>query len=167
MHARIWGIVEPMKFWRGFAPALILLLVAVARVSPALADGGDAARGAAVYARHCAACHGARGEGGIGATLAKEFASVQGDAFLSATIARGIAGSKMPAWSRAYGGPLTNEESLDVVAYVRALSKPTPPTPSPSVEPAAGSAGALVGAGLLGVTALVFLGVLLGTRERG
>jgi len=74
--------------------------------------------GASLYAQNCAVCHGQSGQGRIGATLNKDWPSIDPRADIGTTIRRGVSGSPMPAWSRAYGGPLTEVEIDSIVAYI-------------------------------------------------
>ncbi|RME08825.1 MAG: hypothetical protein D6803_00230 [Anaerolineae bacterium] len=96
-----------------------LALAFVVRLSAWAQEGGDAEKyrqGAQIYAENCAVCHGENGEGRVGATLAKDWPSIRPDLAARATIANGVPGSPMPAWSQANGGPLTDEE-IDAVVY--------------------------------------------------
>ncbi|MCC7353987.1 MAG: c-type cytochrome, partial [Anaerolineae bacterium] len=114
-----------------FFAALALTMLSVGIAS---AQGGDPERGAALYAENCVVCHGPDGQGRVGATLAAPFASVQPEALLRQTIVRGVAGSTMPAWGRANGGPLSDAQVEDLVAFVLSLSggqAPKVPTPTP------------------------------------
>lgn len=132
---------------------------------------GDAKRGAQVYAENCALCHGANGEGRIGATLTRDWAGINVSTFLNTTIARGVAGSKMPAWSQAYGGPLTNQQIADVGAFVNTLKQTGAPAPTtvPVVVPQGGVLGGtliLICFGLLVLVGAVVLAFgLAGSRK--
>ena len=79
------------------------------------------AYGEQIYAQYCAVCHGAEGEGGIGKALAKEWGAVQADMLVLSTVANGVPGTEMIAWSTDGGGPLKRDEILSVAAYVLAL----------------------------------------------
>lgn len=117
-----------------FACILTVLLAGLFLAYPAHAQGGDPTRGAALYAENCVVCHGPDGQGRVGATLAKPFASVQPEALVRQTIARGVPGSVMPAWGKAYGGPLSDDQVEDLVAFVLSLGgerAPRLPTPTP------------------------------------
>ncbi len=130
---------------------------------------GDASRGATVYSGNCQVCHGDRGQGNIGATLRKDWPGINPEAFIEATVARGVAGSKMPAWAQSNGGPLTNQQIADVTAYVRTLKPAPQPTPAPSNIPTGGLFGnttALICAGLVIVVGAGALGVGLMGRQR-
>jgi len=73
--------------------------------------GGDAAAGQAVYARACASCHGAGGEGGVGPALAGSGIGAEAVAVVVAS-GRGI----MPA------GLVSGDEAADVAAFVAQVS---------------------------------------------
>jgi mono/diheme cytochrome c family protein len=114
----------------------LILLIAV----PAAAQGGegDPERGAALFAQNCAVCHGQTGEGRIGAELNDVFVSMSPDAALYQTISEGRAGTFMPAWGEASGGPLTDQDIADIIAYVESwgttFEPPAPAPPRPQVE---------------------------------
>lgn len=116
-----------MKLFRACGLALMLMLTAIGIVTVA-AQGGDAARGAQVFAKNCAVCHGDKGQGRIGATLAKDFPALRVNTFLKATLTNGLPGTVMPAWAKEKGGPLSDAELDDVIAYVQSLSGPVAPT---------------------------------------
>lgn len=90
-------------------------------------------RGAALFGQYCAPCHGYQGQGIVGPrlngspTLAK---------FTNDDITRIISGGivnnldpttlnklQMPAWSQAFGGPLTEEDISYLVAFIRSSDK--------------------------------------------
>ncbi|HJW91421.1 MAG TPA: c-type cytochrome, partial [Anaerolineales bacterium] len=117
--------------------SLILLLLALAWAWPTLAQTGDDQEklelGARLFAENCAVCHGPEGQGRVGATLAKDFPSIRPDLAIETTIANGVAGSVMPAWGQANGGPLTGEDIHDLAAYiVEAFGGTQPITPLPT-----------------------------------
>lgn len=97
---------------------------------------GDPNRGAVLYDQNCAVCHGANGEGRVGARLARAWPAIRPDLSVKATISNGIPGSPMPAWSQENGGPLLEAEINDLVAFLLALAEsgaqPVPSTPSPT-----------------------------------
>jgi len=104
-------------------------------VSAALAQGqGSAERGARLYAENCVVCHGERGEGRVGATLRQNWPSIAPGALIRETIAKGVKGSLMPAWSQAHGGPLTEQDIDDIVAYIETWL--TGGIPLPTLAPA-------------------------------
>jgi len=100
---------------------------------------GDPTRGAQLFQQNCVVCHGARGEGRVGANLARPLASAFPAALIKQTVSEGVRGSTMPAWAKANGGPLTDQQIDDVTAFVVAMQKTTAPTfiePTPTPTPA-------------------------------
>jgi mono/diheme cytochrome c family protein len=89
---------------------------------------GDPNSGAVLYDQNCAVCHGTQGEGRIGASLAKDWSSIRPDLRVKSVILTGVEDAAMPAWSQANGGPLTEGEIDDIVAYILTWS------PVPGVE---------------------------------
>ncbi len=84
---------------------------------------GDPNQGAQLFDQNCAVCHGPEGQGRVGAALAKNFSSIRPDLAVKSTISNGIAGSPMPAWSQAKGGPLTEQEINHLTAFVLTLAE--------------------------------------------
>lgn len=77
---------------------------------------GDAGAGAALYAQHCASCHGAQGEGGTGTALGNPaMLALTPDAFLRHAIVHGRDGTPMVA----FAGTLTDRQIDDTVAFLR------------------------------------------------
>jgi cytochrome c oxidase cbb3-type subunit 3 len=91
-------------------------------------------QGAQIYAENCAVCHGEDGQGRVGATLAKDWPSIRPDLRIQETIERGVAGSFMPAWGEALGGPLDQQEIEAVTRYILSWETGQPriifPTPT-------------------------------------
>ena len=87
----------------------------------------SAEHGAALYARMCAVCHGAEGQGYLAdhapALAQPDFLATVSDEFLSFAIAVGRRGSTMSAWQTDHGGPLSPEDVRDVVAHLRSWQK--------------------------------------------
>ncbi len=125
----------------GTAPPLAALVLLAAGPAPAdhALDGRDTARGAALYAEHCAACHGARLEGApdwqtpdaagvypapphdeTGHTWHHsdaqliEYTTLGGQAVIERMGLGGVA-SGMPG----FGGILAEDEIRDVLAFIR------------------------------------------------
>lgn len=86
--------------------------------SPATAPegrlAGTAARGEAVYAYNCQACHGAGAAGGVGPKLAGH-PILEDDQRFRDTVLRGR--GAMPAWESALGG----QDVADLLAWLRTL----------------------------------------------
>ncbi len=96
------------------APELVAKAPA-AKAGPA----GDSAAGKTVYSANCVACHQADGKG-MGGALGADFVGdatrkAKSDAELIASVASGMEGTTMVAWS----GILDDTQIRDVVAYIR------------------------------------------------
>jgi len=90
--------------------SFILLFLAVFSAPPLWA-----ADGAELYSRHCAACHGEDGRGGIGVPLAlPSFQATVDDEYLRRTIRLGRPGRVMPAFTQ-----LSDAEVDAIVAHLR------------------------------------------------
>jgi cytochrome c oxidase cbb3-type subunit 3/ubiquinol-cytochrome c reductase cytochrome c subunit len=85
------------------------------------------ARGAALYHRMCAVCHGADGNGyaadNAPAIANPRFLSVVTDRYLETVIGNGRSGTTMSAWSSARGGPLGFKDISALVAYLRTYDR--------------------------------------------
>jgi len=93
-------------------------IVAVERYILALA-GGPQRTASALYAEHCATCHGKDGSQIPTANLgSKEYLSSQGDEALLQATAQGK--GSMPAFSQEYGGNLSAEEIQALLEYLKA-----------------------------------------------
>ena len=94
--------------------------------------------GANVFAQHCAACHGTKGEGsGIIPALATGPAQSAPDGAIFWFITQGNPNNGMPAWAS-----LSEQQRWQVVTYVKALGGPHPPLPTwhPGAATPAGNA---------------------------
>jgi len=102
---------------RGPIRALLAAFVLAGAVMPA--GAADVIKGAQIYARHCAACHGPNGVSVMpGAPqLARTEGLMQSDLALLASLKTGK--NAMPA----YIGILSDRDILDVIAYSRTLRK--------------------------------------------
>jgi mono/diheme cytochrome c family protein len=83
---------------------------------------GDPRRGKPLFAKHCARCHGASGQGDKGPALTNPaLLATASDGFLAGTILRGRPGTPMPTFGQR--GPeneaLAPGEVADVVAFLR------------------------------------------------
>jgi cytochrome c oxidase cbb3-type subunit 3/ubiquinol-cytochrome c reductase cytochrome c subunit len=81
------------------------------------------ARGATLYGRMCAVCHGRFGDGYLAdqapALAHPDFLASVTDLYLQTAISQGRAGTTMSAWSTARGGPLSREDVDAIVAFLR------------------------------------------------
>ena len=80
------------------------------------------ADGATLYARHCAACHGDSGRGGIGVPLATAYHGLVSDEYLRTTIRNGRPGRVMPAFAS-----LAYDEVEAIVRHIQSWGRGTPP----------------------------------------
>jgi mono/diheme cytochrome c family protein len=96
---------------------------------------GDAARdkalavsaGQKLFTKSCSPCHGSDGEGDVGPSLNdKQFLSTTPDDTIFSIISSGVPGTEMPAWNQSHGGPLTDEDVTQLVAFVRAWEPNAP-----------------------------------------
>lgn len=115
-----------MRLMWKWIPGTVVLAAALAAGAAAAQSEGDPQRGGELYVENCAMCHGVDGQGRVGARL-ENFPGIQIEATLSQTIAQGIPGSVMPGWSQASGGPLSEQEIADIVAYVASAFGGTEP----------------------------------------
>jgi mono/diheme cytochrome c family protein len=108
----------------------------VIQAAPLPADA--AAVGAPIFLKNCSPCHGTQGEGAVGPPLRdSQYVETSAEAVLFATISGGRPGTEMPAWLNTNGGPLTQSQIDQVIAYLRALQghSPIPPVPTEMPEP--------------------------------
>jgi mono/diheme cytochrome c family protein len=84
-----------------------------------------------LFANNCASCHGRAATGGDAPTLnARQFLTATSDEQMRLLIAGGVSGTSMPAWSLDFGGPLTDEQIRQLVAYLRSLQPNAPDVPN-------------------------------------
>jgi mono/diheme cytochrome c family protein len=134
------------------APGPTLTLVPAIQGAPEAGGGevepgqSDAARGAPLYLLHCTPCHGNEGQGVDAPPLRNsQFVQAGGDQNVAATVSDGRPGTEMPAWLMANGGPLTDAEVGDVVAYLHTMQDvPTDAALAPDAGPP-GQAASLTG----------------------
>lgn len=76
--------------------------------------------GEALYARHCAFCHGPQGEGAPNVPIvlsSEEFLATHDDAYLHQAISQGH--EDMPPWGKEHGGILRKDQIDDLVQFIR------------------------------------------------
>ncbi len=107
-RTQIKSLIEHMRSWVPPRPDRAKIL----------ARRGNAARGRAIYRGHCTACHGVRGEGGIGNSLnAPSFLALASDEFLRDTILQGRKHTAMPSSYDFTAGDIS-----DLIAFIRGWS---------------------------------------------
>jgi cbb3-type cytochrome c oxidase subunit III len=83
--------------------------------------------GQTLFSKSCAPCHGSEGEGDVGPALNdKQFLNTTADDTIFSLISSGVPGTEMPAWNQSHGGPLTDEDVTQLVAFVRAWEPNAP-----------------------------------------
>ncbi|MBI4672000.1 MAG: c-type cytochrome [Chloroflexi bacterium] len=120
--------------WRSGLAILIGLVVLVTFMAqPVRADDPP---GAKLYATYCAACHGAVGQGGFATAIGSaEYLNTHDDDAIIQAIGEGISAQGMPAWSKAKGGSLSDDQIADIVAYLRSLAGSEGGTSAPTATP--------------------------------
>lgn len=92
------------------------------------------AAGRALFEENCVACHGESGEGLLGPALnSRELLKMASDETLFSLTRTGVPGTVMPAWGQTSGGPFTDEQLTQIVAFIRAW-EPTAPELTPVVN---------------------------------
>ena len=99
-------------------------------------------RGAAIYARTCAVCHGVAGEGykadRAPALANVDFLATASDALLREAIVDGRTGTTMSAWGAQRGGPLKDDDVNALADYIRSWERG--PRPVLDERPSGGAA---------------------------
>jgi mono/diheme cytochrome c family protein len=76
--------------------------------------------GSLLYTANCASCHGENGEGALAPSFnSKTFLADVSDDLIFGLTKTGVPGTGMPAWSQEFGGPLTDEQVRELVAFIR------------------------------------------------
>ena len=121
--------------WACFALCAALLFSAPAQAAAdpsatqasAFADAVSSARGAQIYGKYCAMCHGEHGEGyaadNANALANQDFLISVSDAFLRESIARGRPETAMAAHASLYGGPLDEADIDSLVLLMRSWQR--------------------------------------------
>lgn len=141
----------------GAVPAAPAPTIAPVTVVPLPGVKGDPSQGAIVFQQNCGVCHGARGQGRIGATLAKQWPSIDPARYVQQTVEKGIEGSVMPAWLDKNGGPLAQTDIDNVTVYVLSLQAPAAATAAPPPSGALSLATGLIGLGAIALIIVVAL----------
>ena len=72
------------------------------------------------FVAYCTACHGKQGEGVAGPPLNdRQFLAETSDQTMFSLISSGVPGTKMPAWNQSLGGPFTDQQVSQLVAFIR------------------------------------------------
>jgi mono/diheme cytochrome c family protein len=130
-----------LRRWKVAGVVLFLLLALALPLSQAVEAADRSARassqradlialGKKVYSANCAKCHGDQGQGVDSPALnSRQFqeAATEDQIYHLATV--GIPGAVMPAWSNAFGGPLTDEQIRAAAAFIKTWSEGAPDVP--------------------------------------
>jgi putative copper resistance protein D len=125
--AALGGLALLSGGWIALPPLAVDAYPTTYRRSPMFYEAGSIAEGAALYAAHCATCHGpgGKGDGPGGAALPKHPADLTGPRAAKPTagdlfwrITHGIRASGMPA----FGETLSEDERWDLINFLRALA---------------------------------------------
>jgi mono/diheme cytochrome c family protein len=122
-------------------PLAALQAASVQTLLPTMLPPKDdgAAIGAHLFVENCSPCHGNQGQGVDAPNLRNsDYVKTAGDQALYETIALGRSGTEMPAWLQENGGPLTDPQIGEIVAYLHTLQgvSSLPPVSPPPEEPA-------------------------------
>jgi len=140
----MWIVQEVTELMKRllFVLSAVIALALFGAAAPARAQGDDEAAlyGAAVFAEFCQACHGPRGEA---IAEGAAFQAIEVDVETAReVIAEGRDsnaddGAAMPPYAQTAGGPLTEAQIDQVVAYLATwASGDVPPLPAPNLRPA-------------------------------
>lgn len=87
--------------------------------------------GRSLFSENCALCHGEDGGGVDGPALNdKSFLLNTPDNRMFSVISSGIPSSVMPAWNQVFGGPFTNQQVNELVAFIRQWDQTALDTPA-------------------------------------
>lgn len=77
-------------------------------------------QGRSLYNENCAICHGGEGEGVDSPALNdSNLLSKTADLTIFSVISSGVPNTEMPAWSQLHGGPFTDQQISQMVAFIR------------------------------------------------
>ncbi len=106
-------------------PIIVLITLLALFLPAAVTARADEPPGAKLFATYCAACHGASGRGGFATAVGdRSYLDAHGDDALTQVIANGTP-KGMPAWGKAKGGTLTDDQIGDIVTFLRSLAAPS------------------------------------------
>ena len=144
-------VVRHTRRWMWVGTFMLLLLVVAFPVYKAVEssrrtdalrsqDAALIASGAQLWGLNCAACHGLNGQGVSAPALNSPSSTPVSTQ--PGIIRGGVPGTAMPAWWNEYGGPLTDQQITEIVAYIRSWEKTAPSCPdwrTPSCPGAGGT----------------------------
>lgn len=146
-------VIRQSQRWKWVGTVMILLLVVAFPVYKAVdssrrtdalrsQDSALIASGAQLWGLNCASCHGLNGQGSDAPALnSQQFFEGTSNEQIAGIIRGGVPGTAMPAWWNEYGGPLTDQQVAEVVAFIRSWEKTAPSCPEWRTPACAGSGG--------------------------
>lgn len=100
------------------------------RIAGVMAHDSEVAvsAGQTLFQANCTLCHGDNGEGTRGRPSLndKQFLDNTSDDRIFSIISSGVPNTEMPAWNQSHGGPLTDEDVTNLVAFIRAWQPNAP-----------------------------------------
>ncbi len=115
------------------AKGVVILLAVALLPGLALAQGGNAEKGKAIFAQNCASCHGPTGKGDAPAAAAlnpkpkdltgKAYMAGLKDQYLFDLVKKGGAAVGKSPLIPPFGSKLKDEDIRDVIAFIRSLGK--------------------------------------------
>jgi len=98
--------------------------------------------GESLWTSTCSACHGGYGQGVDAPALnSKQFLTIASNEQIFAIASSGIPGTEMSAYGQQFGGPLTQEQLVSIVACIRSWEDTAPDRPDWRDIPAEGEGG--------------------------
>ncbi|MBM4374686.1 MAG: c-type cytochrome [Deltaproteobacteria bacterium] len=129
MSGRYWGWFFAILLLVGCGPRADVSVPEAPVVEP-MPDGGVVGEGRELYDRYCKLCHAEGGKGyasdDANQLSNSEFLSSASDGFLMIAIDQGRPGTPMAAYGKRFGGPLSHEEEVKLVLYLRSLQTVAP-----------------------------------------
>lgn len=102
--------------------AIVLTVVSIFVLSPQTTRADDPP-GAKLFGTYCAGCHGGEGKGGGALAIGSaQYLNANDDAKITRVTSEGAVSKGMPAWSKAKGGALSDDQIANVVVYLRSLA---------------------------------------------
>ncbi len=126
-----WGAAAALA---GLASGAGVVTAAPPAATPAAAAAATPATpplpGAALYAKYCTLCHGAKGQGYVAdhanALANQQFLIAATDPFIAWAIAYGRPGTPMAAFGKDRGGPLDHGQVSKILQYIRSWQQSPP-----------------------------------------
>jgi len=113
LREEITGVIEYLRAGALAPPAMTALTL-----------HGDGSNGLSLFLRNCGGCHGMNGRGGMAPEIGNPvFQQAAADEFILRTIRNGRIGTAMPAFQRTEAPAFSDQDTADVLAYLRTLGE--------------------------------------------